>query len=47
MVFDVYEHAFRFFCGSCQRGIYDNMHTAVSATLALRRAFVRIPVEPR
>ena len=29
MVFDAHERAFRFFGGVCQRGIYDNMKTAV------------------
>lgn len=31
MVFDAHEKAFAFFKGSCQRGIYDNMRTAVDA----------------
>jgi transposase len=31
MVFDAHEKAFQFFRGSCQRGIYDNMRTAVDA----------------
>ena len=31
MVFDAHERAFRFFKGACQRGIYDNMKTAVDA----------------
>ena len=31
MVFDAHEKAFAFFRGSCQRGIYDNMKTAVDA----------------
>jgi hypothetical protein len=31
MVFDAHERAFQFFKGSCQRGIYDNMRTAVDA----------------
>lgn len=31
MVFDAHERAFRFFQGSCRRGIYDNMKTAVDA----------------
>jgi len=31
MVFDAHEKAFQFFKGSCQRGIYDNMRTAVDA----------------
>ena len=30
MVFDAHERAFRFFGGVCQRGIYDNMKTAVN-----------------
>jgi transposase len=29
MVFDAHERAFAFFKGACQRGIYDNMKTAV------------------
>jgi len=37
MVFDAHEHAFRFFGGSCRRGIYDNMRTAVSAIFAGRQ----------
>ena len=37
MVFDAHEHAFRFFGGSCQRGIYDNMRTAVSAIFVGRQ----------
>jgi transposase len=36
MVFDAHEQAFRFFGGSCRRGIYDNMRTAV-ATIFLGR----------
>ncbi len=31
MVFDAHERAFRFYHGSCRRGIYDNMKTAVDA----------------
>jgi transposase len=31
MVFDAHEKAFQFFKGACQRGIYDNMKTAVDA----------------
>ena len=31
MVFEAHEQAFRFFGGVCQRGIYDNMKTAVNA----------------
>lgn len=42
MVFDAHEQAFRFFGGSCRRGIYDNMRTAVAAVSAGRqRAFNR------
>jgi transposase len=31
MVFDAHAHAFAFFKGACERGIYDNMKTAVDA----------------
>lgn len=31
MVFDAHDRAFAFFGGTCQRGIYDNMKTAVDA----------------
>ena len=31
MVFDAHERAFAFLGGACQRGIYDNMKTAVDA----------------
>lgn len=31
MVFDAHDKAFQFFKGTCQRGIYDNMKTAVDA----------------
>jgi transposase len=31
MVFDAHERAFAFFRGACERGIYDNMKTAVDA----------------
>ena len=31
MVFDAHDRAFAFFKGTCQRGIYDNMKTAVDA----------------
>ena len=31
MVFDAHDRAFAFFRGACQRGIYDNMKTAVEA----------------
>lgn len=34
MVFDAHERAFRFFGGTCCRGIYDNMSTAVDAVFA-------------
>ncbi len=33
MVFDAHERAFRFFGGACERGIYDNMKTAVDGIL--------------
>jgi transposase len=29
MVFDVHDRAFAFFKGTCRRGFYDNMKTAV------------------
>jgi transposase len=42
MVFDAHDRAFRFFHGACQRGIYDNMKTAVEAVFVGRdRAFNR------
>jgi transposase len=42
MVFDAHEKAFAFFKGSCQRGIYDNMKTAVDAVfVGKERAFNR------
>jgi transposase len=31
MVFDAHDRAFRLFGGACQRGIYDNMPTAVES----------------
>jgi transposase/DNA-directed RNA polymerase subunit K/omega len=34
MVFDAHDRAFRFFGGTCRRGIYDNMTTAVEAVFA-------------
>jgi transposase len=37
MAFDAHERAFRFFGGSCRRGIYDNMCTAVAAIFAGRQ----------
>ncbi len=36
MVFDAHDRAFAFFRGTCQRGIYDNMKTAVE-TIFVRR----------
>jgi transposase len=36
MVFDAHDRAFAFFKGTCQRGIYDNMRTAVEAILVGR-----------
>ncbi len=33
MVFDAHDRAFAFYRGTCQRGIYDNMSTAVDAVL--------------
>lgn len=30
-IFDAYDRAFAFFRGTCTRGIYDNMKTAVEA----------------
>lgn len=42
MVFDAHEKAFAFFRGTCSRGIYDNMKTAVDAVLVGKdRAFNR------
>ena len=42
MVFDAHDRAFAFFKGTCQRGIYDNMRTAVDAVfLGKERAFNR------
>jgi transposase len=42
MVFDAHDRAFAFFRGACQRGIYDNMKTAVEAILVGReRAYNR------
>src|SRR3984893_12691570 len=34
MVFDAHDRAFAFFKGACERGIYDNMKTAVEAIFA-------------
>ena len=40
MVFDAHEKAFAFFRGACQRGIYDDMRTAVDAVfVGPERAF--------
>jgi len=36
MVFDAHDKAFAFFRGTCQRGIYDNMRTAVDAVFVGR-----------
>ncbi len=42
MVFDAHDRAFAFFRGTCRRGIYDNMTTAVDAVFIGRdRAFNR------
>jgi hypothetical protein len=42
MVFDAHDRAFAFFKGACQRGIYDNMKTAVETILVGReRAYNR------
>ncbi len=37
MVFDAHDKAFAFYRGTCQRGIYDNMRTAVDALLIGRQ----------
>jgi len=42
MVFDAHDRAFAFFGGACERGIYDNMKTAVDAVfVGKRRTFNR------
>jgi len=42
MVFDAHDKAFAFFRGACQRGIYDNMKTAVDAVfVGKKRKFNR------
>jgi len=42
MLFDAHEKAFAFYRGACQRGIYDNMKTAVDAIfVGKERAFNR------
>ena len=38
MVFDAHERAFQLFGGAAQRGIYDNMKTAVDAVFVGSRA---------
>jgi len=38
LVFDAHDKAFQFYGGVCRRGIYDNMKTAVEASLSARRA---------
>ena len=47
MVFDAHDRAFRFFGGTCRRGIYDNMWTAVDAVFVgkarqLNRRFLQM-----
>jgi transposase len=47
MVFDAHDRAFAFFKGACQRGIYDNMKTAVDAVFvgkarAYNRRFLQL-----
>jgi transposase len=47
MVFDAHDRAFAFFKGTCRRGIYDNMSTAVDTVLvgkdrAYNRRFVQM-----
>ena len=37
MVFDAHDKAFAFYHGTCQRGLYDNMRTAVDAVLVGRQ----------
>ena len=44
MVFDAHDKAFAFFRGACQRGIYDNMRTAVDALFDRPRAAVQPPL---
>jgi transposase len=42
MLFDAHDKAFAFYRGACQRGIYDNMKTAVDAIfVGKERAFNR------
>ena len=40
MVFDAHERAFAFFRGTCTRGIYDNMKTAVETISSARTASI-------
>jgi hypothetical protein len=41
-VFDAHEQAFAFFRGTCRRGVYDNMRTAVAAVfIGKDRQFAR------
>ena len=39
MVFDAHERAFAFFKGTCARGIYDNMKTAVETVFVGKKSF--------
>src|SRR5215471_8709994 len=42
MVFDAHDWAFAFYGGTCRRGIYDNMRTAVETVFAeLERALIQ------
>jgi transposase len=41
MVFDAHDKAFAFYRGACERGIYDNMKTAVDAPVGKERLFNR------
>jgi hypothetical protein len=41
MVFDAHDRAFAFFKGTCTRGIYDNMKTAVETIVGRERAYNR------
>ena len=46
MIFDAHDRAFAFFKGACQRGIYDNMKTAVETIFVGReRAYNRRSLE--
>jgi transposase len=51
MVFDAHNRAFAFFKGTCTRGIYDNMKTAVDAVFIgkdrqFNRRFLRMCGHP-